>query len=210
MQASGFRDVDFVLTTRELAAMIREAGIDLKNMPDGTAEELMGMYSGAGTIFGVTGGVMEAALRSAYKLITGNELENLDIVPVRGVEGIKNAVVKVGDLNVRVAVAHGLGNARKLADEVRAGESPYHFIEIMACPGGCVGGGGQPLSFDINLRGTRGTTLYKEDKSLPIRRSHDNPSVKKIYQDFLVEPLGHKSHHLLHTKYGEALKKASK
>jgi NADH-quinone oxidoreductase subunit G len=210
MQASGFRDVDFVLTTRELAAMIREAGIDLKNIPDGSAEDLMGMYSGAGTIFGATGGVMEAALRTAYKLVTGKELENLDILPVRGVEGIKNAVVTVGDLNVRVAVAHGLGNARKVCDEVRAGESPYHFIEIMACPGGCVGGGGQPLSFDIGLRGTRGGTLYKEDKSLPIRRSHDNPSVKKIYTDFLVEPLGHKSHHLLHTKYGKAVRSQSK
>ncbi len=202
MESSGFRDVDHVLTTRELAAMIREAGIDLRTLPDAPAEELMGVYSGAATIFGVTGGVMEAALRTAYKIITGTELENLDIVPVRGMDRTRNATVKVGDLNVRVAVAHGLGNARKLADEIRKNGSPYHFIEVMACPGGCVGGGGQPLGFDIRLRNTRGTALYREDKSLPIRRSHDNPSVKKLYRDFLAEPLGEKSHHLLHTTYG--------
>jgi len=201
MNNSGFRDVDYVLTTRELAAMIREAGIDLASLPDMPAEDLMGKYSGAGTIFGATGGVMEAALRTAYKLITGKELENLDIEPVRGMEGIKTAKVMVGDLEVRVAVAHGLGNARKLVEEVKAGKSPYHFIEIMACPGGCVGGGGQPLSFDITKRNTRSLGLYDEDKALTIRRSHENPSVHKIYEDFLVKPLGEKSHHLLHTKY---------
>jgi NADH-quinone oxidoreductase subunit G len=202
MQSSGFRDVDYVLTTRELAAMIREAGIDLRTLPDAPAEPLMGLYTGAATIFGVTGGVMEAALRTAYKIITGTELQSLDITPVRGMERTKNAVVKVGDLDVRVAVAHGLSNARKLADEVRKGNSPYHFIEVMACPGGCVGGGGQPLSFDIQLRNTRGTTLYKEDQSLAVRRSHENPSVVKIYRDYLGQPLGDRSHHLLHTTYG--------
>jgi NADH-quinone oxidoreductase subunit G len=201
MKSSGYRDVDYVLTTRELAAMIREAGIDLANLPDMPAEQLMGAYTGAATIFGATGGVMEAALRTGYKLITGKELENLDITPVRGMEGIKTAKVKVGDLEVNVAVAHGLGNARKLCEEVKAGKSPYHFIEIMACPGGCVGGGGQPLSFDLARRSIRGTGLYSEDKALPLRRSHENPSVKKIYADFLVKPLGEQSHHLLHTKY---------
>jgi len=201
MKSSGFRDVDFVLTTRELAAMIREAGIDLASLPDMPAEVLMGAYSGAATIFGATGGVMEAALRTAYKLITGQELDNLDITPVRGMEGIKTAKVMAGDLEVRVAVAHGLGNARTLVEEVKAGKSPYHLIEIMACPGGCVGGGGQPLSFDISLRNTRSLGLYGEDKALTIRRSHENPSVKKIYTDFLVKPLGEQSHHLLHTKY---------
>jgi len=201
MKGSGFRDVDYVLTTRELAAMIREAGIDLANLPDMAAEELMGAYSGAATIFGATGGVMEAALRTAFKLITGKELDNLDITPVRGMEGIKTANVVVGELEVRVAVAHGLGNARKIADEVKAGKSPYHFIEVMACPGGCVGGGGQPLSFDISRRNVRSIGLYSEDRALPIRRSHENPSVKKIYEAFLVEPLGEQSHHLLHTKY---------
>ena len=201
MKGSGFRDVDYVLTTRELAAMIREAGIDLASLPDMAAEELMGAYSGAATIFGATGGVMEAALRTAFKLITGKELDNLDITPVRGMEGIKTANVVVGELEVRVAVAHGLGNARKIADEVKAGKSPYHFIEVMACPGGCVGGGGQPLSFDISRRNLRSIGLYSEDRALPIRRSHENPSVKKIYEAFLVEPLGEQSHHLLHTKY---------
>jgi NADH-quinone oxidoreductase subunit G len=201
MKSSGFRDVDFVLTTRELAAMIREAGIDLASLPDMPAEVLMGAYSGAATIFGATGGVMEAALRTAYKLITGQELENLDITPVRGMEGIKTAKVMAGDLEVSVAVAHGLGNARTLVEEVKAGKSPYHLIEIMACPGGCVGGGGQPLSFDISRRNTRSLGLYGEDKALTIRRSHENPSVKKIYTDFLVKPLGEQSHHLLHTKY---------
>jgi NADH-quinone oxidoreductase subunit G len=203
MRSSGFSDVDHVLTTRELAAMIREAGIDLTTIADAPPEPLMGLYSGAATIFGVTGGVMEAALRTAYKIVTGSELDNLDIVPVRGMEQVKNAQVQVGGLSVRVAVAHGLGSARRIADEVRANTSPYHFIEIMACPGGCVGGGGQPYGFDIKLRNTRGTALYQEDKASPIRRSHDNPSITKIYADFLVEPLGEKSHHLLHTTYGQ-------
>lgn len=198
---SGFQDVDYVLTTRELSQMIRDADIDFANLPDEPAEPLMGMYSGAATIFGITGGVMEAALRTAYKLVTGKELENLDIEPVRGLEGVRSAIVNINGLKAKVAVAHGLGNARKLLDEVRAGKSPYHFIEIMACPGGCVGGGGQPISFDMSLKKMRGDALYKEDKQLPYRRSHNNPSIKKIYEDYLGEPLGEKSHHLLHTKY---------
>jgi NADH-quinone oxidoreductase subunit G len=201
MCASGYRDVDYVLTTREIARMIRQSGIDFANLPDVPAESLMGSYTGAATIFGATGGVMEAALRTAYKLITGNELENLDIVPVRGMKGIKEATVDVGGLAVKVAVAHGLGNARHLLDQIREGKSPYHFIEIMACPGGCVGGGGQPIGFDMALRSLRGETLYKEDKNLPRRKSHQNPSVVKIYEDFLKHPLSEKSHHLLHTTY---------
>jgi len=201
MRASGFQDVDYVLTTRELARMIKEAGIDFASLPDEPADELMGLYSGAGTIFGATGGVMEAALRTAYKLVTGREAEKIDIEPVRGLDGVKATIVNIDGLEVQVAVAHGLGNARKLLDEVRAGKSPYHFIEIMACPGGCVGGGGQPIGFNMVLRGIRGQTLYSEDRRLPHRRSHDNPSIIKIYQDYLKEPLGEKSHHLLHTKY---------
>lgn len=201
MKDSGFRDVDYVLTTRELARMIKEAGIDFAALPDEPADELMGLYSGAGTIFGTTGGVMEAALRTAYKLIIGKELENIDIEPVRGLGGIRTATVNVDGLEVEVAVVHELGNARKVLDEVRVGKSPYHFIEIMACPGGCVGGGGQPISSDLALSGTRGKVLYNEDKTLPYRRSHDNPSIKKVYEDYLKEPLGEKSHHLLHTKY---------
>jgi NADH-quinone oxidoreductase subunit G len=201
MRDSGFQDVDYVLTTRELARMIKEAGIDFATLPDEPAEELMGLYSGAATIFGATGGVMEAALRTAYKLVTRRELEKIDIEPVRGLDGIKTAIVNVDGLEMKVAVAHGLGNARKLMDEVRAGKSPYHFIEIMTCPGGCAGGGGQPIGFNMALRGIRGQTLYSEDRQLPYRRSHDNPSIKKVYQDYLKEPLGEKSHHLLHTKY---------
>ncbi len=201
MNSSGYRDVDYVLTTRELAVMIRQAGIDLASLPDTPAESLMGMYSGAATIFGASGGVMEAALRTGYKLVTGKELEAIDIQPLRGTEGIKTAKVMVGDLEVRVAVAHGLGNARKLVEEVKAGKSPYHFIEVMACPGGCVGGGGQPLGFDIKIRDLRSSGLYKEDKNLTIRRSHENPFVQKLYKDFLEKPLGEKSHHLLHTRY---------
>jgi NADH-quinone oxidoreductase subunit G len=201
MCSSGYRDVDYVLTTREIARMIRAAGIDFAELPDKPAESLMGAYTGAATIFGATGGVMEAALRSAYKIITGKELENIDIVPVRGMSGVKTATVDISGLQVKVAVAHGLGNARPILDEIKAGKSPYHFIEIMACPGGCVGGGGQPIGFDMALRRLRGETLYKEDKSLPVRRSHQNPSIEKIYQDYLINPLGEKSHRLLHTQY---------
>jgi NADH-quinone oxidoreductase subunit G len=201
MCSSGFRDVDYVLTTREIARMIRQSGINFAGLKDESAENLMGTYTGAATIFGTTGGVMEAALRSAYKLITGKELQNLDIIPVRGMSGVKEANVDAGGLIIKVAVAHGLGNARKLLDKVRKGESPYHFIEIMACPGGCVGGGGQPIGYDMALRSLRGESLYKEDKGLSIRKSHQNPSVELVYKDFLKEPLGEKSHHLLHTHY---------
>jgi NADH-quinone oxidoreductase subunit G len=201
MNSSGYTDVDYVLTTRELARMIKEAGIDFANLADAPVDNLMGQYTGAGTIFGATGGVMEAALRTAYRVITGNELEKVDIKPVRGLEGIKDATIKVGELKVKVAVAHGLGNARKLMEEVRAGKSPYHFIEIMACPGGCVGGGGQPIGFDLAVRSIRGGSLYDEDKDLKYRKSHENPAVIKLYQDYLEKPLGEKSHHLLHTEY---------
>jgi NADH-quinone oxidoreductase subunit G len=201
MRSSGYQDVDNVLTTRELAHMIREAGIDFKNLPDAPAEKLMGIYSGAATIFGATGGVMEAALRTAYKLITGYDIEEIDIEPVRGMRGIRTATVDVNDLKVNVAVVHGLANARKVAEEIRAGKSPYHMIEVMACPGGCVGGGGQPIGFDLTLRNLRAQSLYKEDKNLPCRRSHQNPAIEKIYQEYLVAPLGEKSHHLLHTHY---------
>jgi NADH-quinone oxidoreductase subunit G len=201
MKSSGFQDVDYVLTTRELARMIKEAGIDFANLQDDPALELMGKYSGAGTIFGATGGVMEAAIRTAYRLITGKELENIDVQPVRGIKGIKAATIDANGLMVKVAVAHGLGNARTLLEEVRSGKSPYHFIEVMACPGGCVGGGGQPIGFDLSVRETRGCTLYAEDKAMACRKSHQNPAIQKIYKDYLGDPLGEKSHHLLHTEY---------
>jgi iron-only hydrogenase group A len=202
MNDSGYKDVDYVLTTRELAKMIKEAGIDFCNLEDGTYDNPMGEYTGAATIFGATGGVMEAALRTAYELVTGKTLENLDFVAVRGLEGIKEATIPIDGIgDVKVAVAHGLGNARKLMEKIKHGDADYHFIEIMACPGGCIGGGGQPIPVNYEIRMLRAQALYNEDKSLKYRKSHENPSITKIYNEFLIEPLGEKSHHLLHTKY---------
>jgi NADH-quinone oxidoreductase subunit G/NADP-reducing hydrogenase subunit HndD len=202
MTDSGFQDVDYVLTTRELARMIREAGIDFNALPDETYDNPLGEYTGAATIFGATGGVMEAALRTAYEILTGKALENLDLTQVRGLDGVKEAVIPIAGVgDVRVAVAHGLGNARTLLEEVKKGEKPYHFIEVMACPGGCVGGGGQPIPVSNEKRKARAAALYSEDKALKHRKSHDNPAIKQIYSEYLGEPLGHKSHKLLHTKY---------
>ncbi len=202
MVDSGFQDVDYVLTTRELARMIKNAGIDFTSLPDGHYDDPLGEYSGAATIFGATGGVMEAALRTAYEVATGKKLENVDFAGVRGLEGVKEAAVNVDGLGeVRVAVSHGLGNAKKLMERLAAGKANYHFIEVMACPGGCVAGGGQPIPVNNEIRRLRAQALYSEDKNLKIRKSHENPSIKKIYDEFLKEPLGEKSHHLLHTKY---------
>ncbi len=206
MRASGYQDVDYVLTTREFVRMLKSANIDLKELPDERPDELMGMYTGAATIFGATGGVMEAAIRTAYWMITGKELENLDIEAVRGMAGIKEAELNIDGVKVKVAVAHGLGNARQLLNRVRkqieeTGRSEYAFIEIMACPGGCVGGGGQPKGSTFAMRARRGEGLYKEDKSLPIRRSHENPAIKRVYEKFLIKPGSEISHKLLHTHY---------
>lgn len=211
MDDSGYRDVDFVLTTREFVRMINEAGIDFKNIAPEEADPFMGEYTGAGTIFGATGGVMEAAIRSAYFLITNKNLPDPDICVVRGQDqGIKEAVIEAEGLPfpVKVAVAHGLGNARELLEKVRAqiaeyGKSDYHFIEIMACPGGCVGGGGQPFGCGMEDRAVRAQGLYDEDKGLPKRRSHDNVEVNKIYEEFLKEPNSDIAHKLLHTNYFE-------
>jgi len=201
MRSSGYQDVDYVLTTRELASMIRQAGIDFVHERDSEADPLIGTYTGAGTIFGATGGVMEAALRTAYELITKSPPPKLDFKSVRGMEGIKEADVQIGDLSVRVAVAHGLANARKLMDKVRSGEADYHFIEIMTCPGGCVGGGGQPIGVTLKKRMARAKGLYKEDSGMALRKSHENPQVIKLYEEYLGRPLGHRSHELLHTGY---------
>ncbi len=208
MRASGYQDVDYVLTTRELARMIREKKIDFRNLPDEKSDKLMGAYTGAATIFGATGGVMEAAVRSAYFLVTGKNIPDLDVKAVRGMEGIKEATLNIEGLVVKVAVAHGLGNARKLLDKVkeqiaRDGKSEYGFIEIMACPGGCVGGGGQPYLSNLAMRARRGLSLYSEDQSCTLRCSHDNPEVQAIYRDFLGGPGSHKAHELLHTGYWE-------
>lgn len=205
---AGVPDIDVVITTRELAKMINKAGIMFNDLPEEEYDMPLGIGSGAGVIFGATGGVTEAALRTAVETITGKTLDDkaLDFVDVRGTQGIKEASYKVGDLEVKVAVASGLSNARKLMDEVRAGKSPYHFIEIMACPGGCVNGGGQiiqpaSVSNSIDIRAARAKVLYEEDKNLPQRKSHENPVIKELYSTYLKEPGSHKAHELLHTKY---------
>jgi len=201
MRSSGYQDVDYVLTTRELASMIRQAGIDFAHEKDSKADSLIGTYTGAGTIFGATGGVMEAALRTAYELITKSTLPKLDFKAVRGMDGIKEATVRIGEMKVKVAVAHGLANAKKLMDKVRSKEADYHFIEIMTCPGGCVGGGGQPIGVTLQKRMARAKALYNEDKGMALRKSHENPEVIRLYKEYLGEPLGHRSHELLHTTY---------
>jgi iron-only hydrogenase group A len=209
MRASGYQDVDFVLTTREFARMIKLAGIDFANLPDVTADSPMGEYTGAATIFGATGGVMEAALRTGYELISGETLPSVDLKMVRGMDGVKEADVEIPGLPfpLKVAIAHGLGNARKILDRVskqieKDGKSEYHFIEIMACPGGCVGGGGQPYGSTLAVRAKRAYGLYNEDSTmLTHRKSHENEQIKQLYKEFLGEPNGEKAHHLLHTKY---------
>ncbi len=202
MRSSGYQDVDYVITTRELAKMIKQGGIDFNNLADGAYDDPLGEYTGAGTIFGATGGVMEAALRTTYEIATGKILDDVNFNMVRGLEGVKEAVIPVegvGDL--RVAVAHGLNNARKILEKIKAGKIQYHFIEVMACPGGCVAGGGQPLPISNDKRLLRAQALYTEDCSMTHRKSHENPSIKKIYEEFLGIPLSEKSHLLLHTKY---------
>ncbi len=208
MNDSGYQDVDFVLTTRELARMIREMGIQFTELPDSDYDDPLGESTGAAVIFGATGGVMEAALRTACEVITGERLGNVDITAVRGMDGVREATVKAGDLELKAAIAHGLANAAKVLDRVSAGEADYHFIEIMACPGGCLGGGGQPVPTSPEIRNARADAIYQADREMPIRRSHENPSIKAIYEKFLGEPLSEKSHHLLHTDYTPRTKRA--
>lgn len=208
MYASGVQDVDVALTTRELARMIKQAGIDFVNLPDEEPDHILGDYTGAATIFGVTGGVMEAALRTAYDYVTGGKLSHIEFENVRGLSGVKEGVVSVGSHQVRVAVAHGLKNVEFVLNKIRTArahgkELPYHFVEVMACPGGCVGGGGQPYGVTDQLRKARTEGLYCDDRDQVIRYSHENPYVKKLYEEFLGEPNGEKSHHLLHTHYVE-------
>ncbi|MEG1547167.1 MAG: NADH-dependent [FeFe] hydrogenase, group A6 [Clostridia bacterium] len=206
MGRDGYRDVDANLTTRELARMIRQAGIDYINLPDEDFDEMLGESTGAAVIFGVTGGVMEAALRTVADILTGKDLENIEYHDVRGLNGIKEATVSVAGMDVKLAIAHGTGNAAKLLDAIRAGEKTYHFIEIMGCPGGCVTGGGQPIvnahtRYFVDPKAARAKAAYAEDESKVIRKSHKNPSIIKLYEEFLGEPCGHKSHELLHTTY---------
>ncbi len=213
MRDSGYQDVDAGLTTREIGHMIKMAGIDFDNLPEEEFDSIMGESTGAGLLFGATGGVMEAALRTVYVLVTGRTVpfENLNILPVRGLEGIKEASVKFENcleeyswlegVEAKFAIAHGLKNARTIMNKVKAGEAPYHFIEIMGCPGGCIGGGGQPIPTNDAIRLKRMEAIYAEDAGKPKRMSHENPEITKVYKEFLKTPLGEKSHHLLHTKY---------
>ena len=199
-------NVDAVLTTRELARMIKQANIDFVELEDSKFDNPMGEATGAGAIFGTTGGVMEAALRTAYETITGEELKKLDFEEVRGEKGIKKATVKIGDNEVKVAVAHGLANAQKIMEEIKSGKAEYQFVEIMACPGGCVMGGGQPIKTskqrsEYDIRKLRADCLYDIDEKSTIRKSHENPTIKKLYKEFLEEPGSHKAHELLHTTY---------
>jgi len=201
MRSSGFQDVDYVLTTRELGRMIREAGIDFNALPVEEFDPPLGISTGAAAIFGATGGVMEAALRTVYEVLAGEEMPSLDITAVRGLEGVKATEVDIAGLKVKAAVAHSLGHARKVLDQVKAGKADYHFIEIMCCPGGCIGGGGQSIPTTMAKRAERIKAIYEVDRDMPIRKSHENPAIKAIYNEFLKEPLGHKSHELLHTHY---------
>ncbi len=213
LQVNGLRDVDAVLTTRELGRLIKRSGIDFKRLPDSEFDnDIVGEYTGAGVIFGATGGVMEAALRTAIFVLTGKEAQPVELKEVRGLEGIKEASYNLGGKQINIAVAHGMKNAKVLLDDIRAGKSKYHFIEIMCCPGGCVAGGGQPYvkpcflpdeDADIldTYRAKRASALYKEDELRPIRASHNNPQIVELYKNYLGEPNSHKSHELLHTTY---------
>lgn len=198
-----FFDVDYVLTTRELAKMFKLTGVDFENLKEEEFDNPLGISTGAGVIFAATGGVMEAAVRTAYEVVTGSPLKNLDLKIVRGFEGIKEAELDLNGTKLKVAVAHTLKNARVLLDEIEAGKSPYAFIEVMTCPGGCLGGGGQPIPTTWSIRQKRAESIYREDTLKPVRKSHENPAIKAIYDEFLKEPLGHVSHELLHTDYVE-------
>jgi NADH-quinone oxidoreductase subunit G/[NiFe] hydrogenase diaphorase moiety small subunit len=231
MQDSGFKDVDYGLTSRELAQMISEAGLDLPNLPKSDFDDPIGEATGAGLIFAATGGVMEAALRTAVEVVTGikteDVFEDLNVIPVRGFEGVKYMEIKIPatgpvpdflqnalggakdfsflkDAVLKVAVAHGTANAKKIMEDIKAGGkfSECHFIEFMACPGGCLGGGGQPIPTTPEIREARAKAIYDEEKTLYSRKSHENPTITRIYKEFLPEgPCGHKSHKLLHTHY---------
>lgn len=198
----GSKDVDIVITTRELALMIKESGINFNELEDIDFDNPLGESTGAGVIFGATGGVIEAALRTAYEWLTKTELKDVEFTSLRGMEGIKEATVNINGDDIKIAVSHGLGNARALLEKIRSGEADYHAIEIMACPGGCIGGGGQPYHHgDTTILSKRTEGIYKEDRAKHIRKSHENPMIKKIYEEFLGEPYGHKAHELLHTEY---------
>jgi NADH-quinone oxidoreductase subunit G len=209
MFSSGFQDVDVSLTTRELARMIKQAGIDFVNLPEEQADSPLGSYTGAATVFGFSGGVMEAALRTVHAVVTGEEMpeDALEVKPILGLDkGIKEMTLNLAGKEVRIAVAHGIGHVQALLEKVREAqqkgeEPPYHFIEVMACTGGCVGGGGQPLGVTDEIRKARMAGLMQDDRQSQKRCSHQNPDIKKLYDEFLGKPLSERSHHLLHTSY---------
>jgi len=213
MNDSGVRDVDVVLTTRELARMIKQAGIEFASLPDDKMDSPLGIASGAADIFANTGGVMEAALRTAWEIVTGKPLpfDGLHVKAIEGLEGVKEAEIEIAGalpewsflegVTLKVAVAHGLGNARKVIERIKSGAALYHFVEVMACPGGCIGGGGQPRMTTDEVRKARIGAIYREDEGKELRKSHENPEIKQLYDEFLGKPLGEKSHHLLHTRY---------
>ena len=212
MNGSGVRDVDYVLTTRELGRMMRQAGIDFDSLPESTMDSPLGMSSGAADIFANTGGVMEAAIRTAYEIVTGRQLptDGLHIEPIMGLEGVKKASLKIEGaikewsflegVELKVAVVHTLSNARKIIEAVKTGEV-FHFVEVMSCPGGCIGGAGQPRFTTDHVRQKRIAAIYREDEGKAMRKSHENPEVAQIYKEFFGKPLSHKSHTLLHTHY---------
>ena len=207
----GIKDVDIVITTRELADMIKKAGLQFTELPDEDYDPALGIFTGAAVIFGATGGVMEAALRSVADILTGDDLKKVDYHEVRGTQPIKYATYDVAGMEVKVAVTSGLDNAAKLLDEIRAGKADYQFVEIMCCPGGCVNGGGQPIvpasvRNYVDIKAERAKLLYDQDAGLPMRKSHESPIVKKLYEEYLGEPGGHKAHELLHTTYVERTK----
>jgi iron only hydrogenase large subunit-like protein len=213
MTSSGTRDVDVVLTTRELGKMIRAAGIDFAHLPDEEMDAPLGLSTGAADIFANTGGVMEAALRTAYEIVTGRPLpvENLHVTSVAGLQGVKEASLTIDGtlpdwsflegVTLNVAVAHGLNNAHRVVEAIQSGERAYHFVEVMTCPGGCIGGGGQPRFTDDSVREARIGAIYREDEGKQLRKSHEKPDLAQLYQEILGQPLGHRSHELLHTKY---------
>ena len=206
MEVDGVRDVDYVITTRELAKMFKQANIDFTQLEDSEFDNPMGEASGAGAIFGTTGGVMEAAIRTAVDTLENKSIDNIEYHEIRGAKGIKQANLNIAGKEIKIAVASGLANARKIMDEIKQGKSPYHFIEIMACPGGCVMGGGQPIKSSkiratVDVRKKRADAIYKIDEKSVIRKSHENPVMKQLYKEFLEKPGSHIAHKYLHTKY---------
>jgi NADP-reducing hydrogenase subunit HndD len=207
-RVDGNPDVDFSISTRELAHLIKQTIGDIKDLPDEDFDKLMGESTGAGVIFGNTGGVIEAACRTAYEIYTGKTLEKVEFHQLRGFESVRSAVVDFDGLKLNIGIAHGLGNARKLLECIRNGECEFHAIEIMACPGGCIGGGGQPLHHgNTEILKARAAAIYKEDEGKALRKSHENPEIIKLYEEFLGKPSSEKAHHLLHTKYFDKKKR---